>query len=61
MEIEYIKMLQELQSKYELELSNNDDYSKLDDKEMNVLIARRVCIRNSVLLALDFLIKDLDK
>lgn len=57
----YVKMLKELQSKYELELSNDDDYSKLDDKELKILIAKRVCIRTSVLPALDFLIEELDK
>lgn len=61
MDKKYIEMLKELQSKYELELSNNDDYSKLDDKELKILIARRVCIRTSVLPAFDFLIEELDK
>lgn len=60
MQDNYIKMLKELKSNYETEISNKD-YSTPTDNEMKTIIFRRVTIKSTVLPTIEFLIKELEK
>lgn len=57
MEIEYIKMLKELQSKYKMEVANMDLI--FNEGETTSLIFRRATIKSTVLPTIEFLIKEL--